>query len=937
MNEEHSDPHCLDMTFVQDDELEQEHDEESSDEFNFNDVIVCKKNLSVTFDQYVQSNTTPFHSTKINSTKINTTKINTTKINTTKINTTNSNTTDTINTTKNNNTTDNCQTNSNITDTIINNNNDNMHGEAIQSIEHKITKKLSVSLRIRPSTDSTVEIQSNNNHNDNNYNSDLLQPQSMSVRTYPPIDSQTLKSSRGGTAGVKEFPFAAIWGPDASQEHVYTQMVTPLLSKLLSGNDSSALLFCYGSTNAGKTYTMMGNLIHPNQWGMLPRTMQELCELPQTTILMSYLEIYNEQIFDLLPLHSATARSIIPLKLITAGTHHAVAGLAKHPVTTVQMGLDLTRQAQAKRHTSNNNVNAESSRSHTICQFEIVSNDNNNSINKTFWMVDLAGSERSKRTGMINSIRQREATLINASLMKLMRCLLPDSDVIPYRESKLTHLFMHHLISGGSTSMMVNINPAAADFDETQHVLAYAVAAKIVPINVDEYLKKRNAMGAEGMVTHGLDGRPLKRPATAECNDPPQSKIAKLISKFSPKKSLMRINKNIHMNKKRKVEESISKVEEPVKSRGFGRLPEEQLMSLQPKVNRWQPQSRSNPIKKKSDPEKQLQLLKTQLSIAQAETEVLKNEQKHLQVELQDVESQVRMEAAEEMQVQLQAMRDEYNTMYAKLERKTQPTPSRSTKKAQMDKAQEMMEDLMEKVEECEEEMKRMREEHNEELARVKDQYEGLVTTLSTELQHLKREHLITVTAMEKAKDDEERDWNERIQELEAELDRMQQDKLEEEDARKEQYQALQEELEQTRLLKLAEEIVMKEQPKKLKDQLEQGQQGKVICHELTIQEDKLWSENVSPKQQSVVTVPISQMEKPNSQGSENTISNIVVEKRPPFGDLGNSCQDSALFFPKKPAALDESAGIYKRPSGRAPTGRDWDERKGAWRLSVCD
>ena len=52
MNEEHSDPHCLDMTFVQDDELEQEHDEESSDEFNFNDVIVCKKNLSVTFDQY---------------------------------------------------------------------------------------------------------------------------------------------------------------------------------------------------------------------------------------------------------------------------------------------------------------------------------------------------------------------------------------------------------------------------------------------------------------------------------------------------------------------------------------------------------------------------------------------------------------------------------------------------------------------------------------------------------------------------------------------------------------------------------------------------------------------------------------------------------------------------------------------------------------------
>ena len=933
MNKEPTDPlHCLvDKTIIQEDESEQENeqeeeqedeDEESSDEFNFNDVIVCKKNLSVTFDQYVQSNNSTTTTTTMNSTTT----------------TTNSKSNATRNTT--------CNTTM----------------EATLSIENKNNKKLSVSLRIRPSTDSTVEIQTNNNNNNNNNssnnnNSNQLQStvQSKLLRTYPPVDSQTYKSSRGGTAGVKEFPFTAIWGPDASQQHVYTQMVAPLLHNLLSGKETSALLFCYGSTNAGKTYTMMGNLTHTNEWGMLPRTMQELCAIPQTTLLMSYLEIYNEQIFDLLPLNTTTTtQTSMPLKLSTAGTHHAVAGLAKHPVTTVQMGLDLTQQAQAKRHTSNNNINAESSRSHTICQLELVSNNvnnhnnnnNNNYINnkcKTFWMVDLAGSERSKRTGMINSIRQREATLINASLMKLMRCLLPDSDVIPYRESKLTHLFMHHLVSGGSTSMMVNINPAAADFDETQHVLAYAVAAKTVPTNVDDYLKKRIAMTVDGMVTHGLDGRPLKRPATVECNDQPHSKIAKLISKFSPKTSLMRINHNknknmiMNMNKKRKVEEPISKVEQPVKPKGFGRLPEEQLISLQPKMNRWQQLATNNHNRKKTDPEKQLQLLKTQLSIAQAETEVLKNEQKHLQVELQDVESQVRMEAAEEMQVQLQAMRDEYNTMYAKLERKTQPTPSRSTKKAKMDKAQEMMEDLMEKVEECEEEMKRMREEHNEELARVKDQYEGLVTTLSSELQHLKREHLIAVTALEKAKDDEERDWNDRVQELEEELERVQQDKLEEEDVEKEQYQARKQELEQFKLLKSKEETEWNEQLQELKDQLEQAQQAKVVCNEHTIQEDQPWNENVPPKPEIIVTASLSKKVKSFCQGSEITSNDIVVEKRPPFGDLGNSCQENALFFPKKPAALDESAGIYKRPSGRAPTGRDWDERKGAWRLSVCD
>jgi hypothetical protein len=86
----------------------------------------------------------------------------------------------------------------------------------------------------------------------------------------------------------------------------------------------------------------------------------------------------------------------------------------------------------------------------------------------------------------------------------------------------------------------------------------------------------------------------------------------------------------------------------------------------------------------KNNLEKQIQLLKAQLSISQAETGVLKNENLNLKEELQDVESQVRMEAAEEMQLQLQAMRAEYDAMYAKLERKTQLTPSRSMKEAQL-------------------------------------------------------------------------------------------------------------------------------------------------------------------------------------------------------------------------------------------------------------
>ena len=101
---------------------------------------------------------------------------------------------------------------------------------------------------------------------------------------------------------------------------------------------------------------------------------------------------------------------------------------------------------------------------------------------KCLWLVDLAGTERSSRTGLAaKTTSAREASHINNSLMTLMRCLQVISDnqsksnagVVPFRDSKLTHFLTDHL-SGSSNSrtrMIVNVNPAADDYDETQHVL----------------------------------------------------------------------------------------------------------------------------------------------------------------------------------------------------------------------------------------------------------------------------------------------------------------------------------------------------------------------------------------------------------------------------------------------------------------------------------
>ena len=87
--------------------------------------------------------------------------------------------------------------------------------------------------------------------------------------------------------------------------------------------------------------------------------------------------------------------------------------------------------------------------------------------------------------------------------------------MVPFRDSKLTHLFMGHLSghSASRTRMIVNVNPSIEDFDETQHVLAYAIEARRVRIDQNEFTKKMQNNQPVGMHTHGIDvreGRLLK-------------------------------------------------------------------------------------------------------------------------------------------------------------------------------------------------------------------------------------------------------------------------------------------------------------------------------------------------------------------------------------------------------------------------------------------
>ncbi|CAM9859795.1 unnamed protein product [Ascophyllum nodosum] len=178
----------------------------------------------------------------------------------------------------------------------------------------------------------------------------------------------------------------------------------------------------------------------------------------------------------------------------------------------------------ASRMVASTKLNEDSSRSHSVCMIKL---NRDKAKDSNLWVVDLAGSERIGRTGVCaSSARQKEANNINKSLSTLWHCLTimrsnlrkdePEARV-PFRESKLTHLFKNHLKgpAAGKTVMVVNINPSIEDFDETQQVLKNSTIAREVKTVKDASAANRQ----NGLInTHyGFNGRKMqvKKPAAS--------------------------------------------------------------------------------------------------------------------------------------------------------------------------------------------------------------------------------------------------------------------------------------------------------------------------------------------------------------------------------------------------------------------------------------
>ncbi|XP_060806091.1 kinesin-like protein Klp61F [Amyelois transitella] len=300
------------------------------------------------------------------------------------------------------------------------------------------------------------------------------------------------------TSLTKKFTFDRAFSPHTKQVEVYQEVVAPLIEEVLAGYNCT--VFAYGQTGTGKTHTMVGeNTGDETTWqndplaGIIPRALSQLFDElrisnTEYTVRVSYLELYNEELFDLLSTSEDNSKLRIYEDVTRKGSN-IVNGLEEITVYNKNEVYKIMAQGQERKRVASTLMNAQSSRSHTV--FTIVVHMKENSpegeelvkIGKLN-LVDLAGSENISKAGSDNPAkreRARECVNINQSLLTLGRvitALVERHPHIPYRESKLTRILQESLGGKTKTSIIATISPGHKDLEETMSTLEYAHRAK---------------------------------------------------------------------------------------------------------------------------------------------------------------------------------------------------------------------------------------------------------------------------------------------------------------------------------------------------------------------------------------------------------------------------------------------------------------------------
>ncbi|ELK02186.1 Kinesin-like protein KIF17 [Pteropus alecto] len=324
----------------------------------------------------------------------------------------------------------------------------------------------------------------------------------------------------------KQFTFDGAYYMDHYTEQIYNEIAYPLVEGVTEGYNGT--IFAYGQTGSGKSFTMQGLLDPPSQRGIIPRAFEHVFESVQCAentkflVRASYLEIYNEDVRDLLG--PDTKQKLELKEHPEKGVY--VKGLSMHTVHDVAQCERIMETGWKNRSVGYTLMNKDSSRSHSIftISIEIYAVDERGKDHLRAGklnLVDLAGSERQSKTGATGE-RLKEATKINLSLSALGNVIsaLVDGRCkhIPYRDSKLTRLLQDSLGGNTKTLMVACLSPADNNYDETLSTLRYANRAKNIKnkphINEDpkdallreyqEEIKKLKAILAQQMNPNNL-------------------------------------------------------------------------------------------------------------------------------------------------------------------------------------------------------------------------------------------------------------------------------------------------------------------------------------------------------------------------------------------------------------------------------------------------
>ncbi|XP_071893051.1 centromere-associated protein E isoform X4 [Anas platyrhynchos] len=287
-------------------------------------------------------------------------------------------------------------------------------------------------------------------------------------------------------SGARAFSYDRVFHSSDNTQQLYEGVAVPIIQSAVQGYNGT--IFAYGQTSSGKTYTMMGN---EDCVGVIPKAIQHvfklICEIPDREFLLrvSYMEIYNETITDLL----CDTRKKKPLGIREDVNRNTfVEDLTEEVVVSPEEVMEWIRKGEKNCHYGETKMNEHSSRSHTIFRMIIESRERSDLANANcdgavmvshLNLVDLAGSERASQTGS-EGLRLKEGCNINRSLFilgQVIKKLCDDpSGFINYRDSKLTRILQNSLGGNAKTVIICTITPVS--FDETLSTLQFANTAK---------------------------------------------------------------------------------------------------------------------------------------------------------------------------------------------------------------------------------------------------------------------------------------------------------------------------------------------------------------------------------------------------------------------------------------------------------------------------